>query len=113
MSANGDDHALSDVTNKVSNVQINNDAAKERVKEANWSTPEGFDYEKYNAGPRDKAAPASDFVQPEGEASSWAANAAKYEWKDDYGDVGPADDDLQKMLFGDEHKMEQGDNFSK
>lgn len=113
MSASGEDHALSDVTNKVSNVQINNEAAKERVKEANWSTPQGFDYEKYNAGPRDKAAPASESAEPEGEASSWAANAAKYEWNDEYGDVGPEHELLRKMLFGDEHKVEQGDKLSK
>ena len=113
MSASGDDHALSDVTNKVSNVQINNEAAKERVKEANWSAPQGFDYEKYNAGPRDKAAPASEPVDPEGEASSWAANAAKYEWNDEYGDVGPEHDLLREMLFGDEHKVVQGDELTK
>lgn len=112
MSASGDDHALSDVTNKVSNVQINNEAAKERVKEANWSIPQGFDYEKYNAGPRDKTAPAPETVEPEGEASSWAANAAKYEWNDEYGDIGPEHELLQKMLFGDEHQVQQGEKFS-
>lgn len=112
MSANGDDHALSDVTNKVSNVQIN-EAALERVKEANWSAPQGFDYAKYNAGPRDKTAPAPESGQPEEESSSWAANAAKYEWQDEYGDVGPEHKELRDILFGHPDKMQQGEELSK
>ena len=111
MSASGDDHALADVTNKISNVQVN-EAARERVKEANWGVQEGFNYAKYNAGPRDKTAPASESDQPQGNASSWFANAVKYEWNDDYGDIGPQHEALEKMLFGDPDKVEQGKKFS-
>ncbi len=100
-----DDRALSDVTNKVANVQVD-EALLHRVKEAKWATPQGFDYAKYNAGP-------SESDQPQGDHSNWAANAAKYEWKDDYGDIGPEHEVLEKMLFGDEHKVQQGDEFSK
>lgn len=112
MSANGDDRALSDVTNKVANVQIN-EAALDRVKDTKWGTPLGFDYAKYNAEPRDKTAPASESDQPQGDNSNWAAGAAKYEWNDDYGEVGPEHVELKHMLFGDEHKVEQGEEFSK
>ena len=112
MSHNGDDKVLSDVTNKLANVQLN-EAALVRVKEANWGTPQGYDYVKYSAGPHDKSVPALQPDQPDGDASSWAANAAKYEWNDDFGDVGPEDKDLEAILFGDEHKMEQGKEFSK
>lgn len=112
MSANGDDHALSDVTNKIGNVQVNG-AALDRVKEAKWGAPQGFNYTKYNAGPRDQTAPASEPDQPQEDASDWAANAAKYEWNDDYGDIGPDHKELENILFGDEHKMQQGEEFSK
>lgn len=105
-------NALADVTNKLAKAQVN-EAALERVKEANWGAPEGFDYVKYNAGPRDKTASASESDQLHGISSNWGANAAKYEWDDDFGDVGPEHDVLKQMLFGDEHKMEQGEEFSK
>ena len=112
MSANGDDHALADVTNKIINVQVNEEAL-ERVKEAHWGDRQEYDYEKYTEGPRDKTIPPSEIDQPQGNSSSWAANAAKYEWDDEYGDVGPEHEELRQMLFGDEHKMEQGEEFSK
>ena len=110
MSANGDDQVLADVTNKVSNVQVQEDA-RHRVKEANWGDRQEFDYAKYTAGPGDKV--ASDLGKSQADVPTWAANAAKYEWADEYGDVGPEHKDLEKILFGDEHKMEQGNKFSK
>ena len=113
MSSNGDDQALADVTNKVSNVQLNNEEAMHRVKEAKWGDRQGYDYAKYTAGPQDKTSTASITGQPQADTPDWAANAAKYEWAEEYGDIGPAHDELERMLFGDEHKMEQGDEFSK
>ncbi|KAL8846889.1 MAG: hypothetical protein Q9221_008055 [Calogaya cf. arnoldii] len=43
----------------------------------------------------------------------WAANATRYEWKDEYGDVGPEDPQLEQMLFQAEDKMEVGDQLAK
>ena len=111
MSFNGDHHALADVTNKVSNVKVD-EGIRDRVKEANWGDRQEYDYAKYTAGPREKTGSVpSD--QPQAETLTWAANAAKYEWLDDYGDVGPKHEELEKMLFGGEHKMVQGNEFSK
>ena len=112
MSANGDDHALAVITNKAANIQVN-EQALERVKEAKWGARQEYDYAKYTEGPRDKTAPASEGDTPQGNPPTWAANAAKYEWDDEYGDVGPEHDELKQMLFGDEHKMEQGQELSK
>ena len=112
MSTNGDDHALADLTNKMTNTQVN-EQALERVKEANWGVRQEYDYAKYTEGPRDRTAPGSDGDALHGNAPTWAANAAKYEWDDEYGDVGPEHDELKQMLFGDEHKMEQGQELSK
>ena len=112
MSANGDEQALAVVTNKVANVQVN-EQALERVKEANWGSRQEYDYSKYTEGPRDKTAPAPEGAALQGNLPSWAANAAKYEWDDEYGDVGPEHEELKQMLFGDEHKMQQGQELSK
>lgn len=112
MSANADDHALVDVTNKIANVQVN-EAALERVKEAKWGAPEGYDYTRYTTEPRDKTAPASEPDKPQADASTWAANAVRYVWDEEFGDVGPQHEELERILFGDEHKMEQGEEFSK
>ncbi|KAL8842083.1 MAG: hypothetical protein Q9170_000687 [Blastenia crenularia] len=47
------------------------------------------------------------------EVPTWAANARRYEWSDDYGDVGPADDELEKMLYHATDKVEVGAQFQK
>ena len=44
---------------------------------------------------------------------AWAANATRYEWSEEFGDVGPEDKDLEKMLFQAEDKMEVGDQLKK
>ena len=109
MSQNGE--ALADVTNKVSNLQVNEDAIK-RVRDAQWAEPQKFDYDTYNAGPRDagSAAPAAG-AEAGANAPSWASSAMKYEWSEEYGDVAPPHEALEKMLFHDENKMERGDLF--
>ncbi|KAL8804588.1 MAG: hypothetical protein Q9200_005770 [Gallowayella weberi] len=44
---------------------------------------------------------------------AWAANAARYEWSEEFGDVGPEDKELEKMLFQADEKMEAGDQLKK
>ncbi|PWY92862.1 DEAD/DEAH box RNA helicase [Aspergillus heteromorphus CBS 117.55] len=65
------------------------------AREKGWVAPEGYDYNKYTS-----VAPP---VQPEGEGDDalpeWAGKAAKYEWKDEFGDVGPQNTELEEMLF--------------
>lgn len=56
------------------------------IREKGWAAPEQYDYARYSA--------PNAIEHPE-----WASNAAKYEWKDEYGDVGPADPELEEMLF--------------
>ena len=109
MSENGE--PLADVTNKVSNLRVNEEAIK-RVRDAQWAEPQKFDYDTYNAGPRDagSAAPAAG-AEVEANAPSWASNAMKYEWSEEFGDIAPHHEALKKMLFHDENKMERGDLF--
>lgn len=58
-----------------------------------WTERQAFDYEVYTA-PRDPEAPKG---EPTGQ---WAASGPRYEWKEEYGDVAPADEKLERMLFG-------------
>jgi ATP-dependent RNA helicase DDX3X len=112
MSANGDDSTLADVTNKVNGLVVKEEA-KQRVKDAHWAEPQKFDYDTYNAKPKDQR-PAVPIEGAEDEdVPTWAANATKYEWAEAYGDVGPEHKDLERMLFGSEHQMKEGDQFSK
>ncbi|KAL8873133.1 MAG: hypothetical protein Q9174_001349 [Haloplaca sp. 1 TL-2023] len=46
------------------------------------------------------------------EAPSWAADAHRYEWSDDFGDVGPEDKELEQMLFHAEERMAVGDHLA-
>lgn len=48
-----------------------------------------------------------------GDVPEWAANARRYEWSDEYGDVGPSDEELERMLFRDSERVEAGDHFAK
>ncbi|KAL8941562.1 MAG: hypothetical protein Q9211_001778 [Gyalolechia sp. 1 TL-2023] len=43
----------------------------------------------------------------------WAADARRYEWSGEFGDVGPADEELERMLFKDDNKMEVGEHLEK
>ncbi|PYI02514.1 DEAD/DEAH box RNA helicase [Aspergillus sclerotiicarbonarius CBS 121057] len=70
------------------------------AREKGWTTPEQYDYEKYTAtvtplGPS----------QNDGDENlpAWAAQAAKYEWQDDYGDVGPENPALEEQLYRGEY----------
>ena len=100
----------------------------ERARAQGWVKPESYDYETYNAkvtGPGDakdgdasvdKAAAAEFSTGSSGptftsEIISWGANAAKYEWKDDYGDVAPRIPELEKLLFGDEFHQRTGNQL--
>lgn len=112
MSANGDDNALADVTNKVNGLVVNEEA-KQRVKDANWTQPQKYDYDAYAADSKDQRSVQHAEGIDDEDVPTWAANATKYEWSDDYGDVGPKQKALEKMLFGSDNQMRAGDQFHK
>ncbi|KAF2741328.1 putative DEAD/DEAH box RNA helicase [Polyplosphaeria fusca] len=70
------------------------------LKEAGWSNPVPFNYETVTGG---TAAP--DETRNE---AGWLANAAIYQWEDDYGDVGPRNDELERVLYHDADQMRAG-----
>lgn len=107
----GDNASLADVTNKMASTNVNarDEAAIGRVKEANWSAPEKFNYDSYNADSKEKR----EAVEAVQDVPAWAANAVKYEWSDEYGDVGPEFAELENILFGDVHQVKAGAQMNK
>ena len=71
-----------------------------------WVQPEAYDYAKYNMSGKEyeaqKAAAAenAELGPTLHSGETWAGSAPVYEWKGEYGDVGPRFPDIEKMLFG-------------
>ncbi|KAJ5970587.1 Helicase C-terminal [Penicillium vulpinum] len=61
------------------------ETAKQVAREKGWTDPVPFEYDEL-ANTKDHR--------------DWAGVAARYEWKDEYGDVGPAVPELEEQLFG-------------
>ncbi|KAI9740077.1 MAG: hypothetical protein M1818_004828 [Claussenomyces sp. TS43310] len=77
---------------------------------AGWVVKQAYDYTSYNKTPKElsEEAASSGIVRP-----GWAANAAKYEWEDEYGDIGPVVPELEATLFGSEHHVRHGIDFAR
>jgi ATP-dependent RNA helicase DDX3X len=87
------------------------------AREKGWAIPQEYDYKTYNSTEKEKPKPAEPVEIAEGEENAkgaegtkeaviaepeWASGAAKYEWSDEYGDIGPPNPELEKMLFHNE-----------
>ncbi|KAI9800735.1 MAG: hypothetical protein M1833_003151 [Piccolia ochrophora] len=98
--------ALTDITNTAGNTNaaVGEGSAQRKV-QPGWVAPTPYNYSAYTTGEGKEADAA--FAAGEG----WAAGAAKYEWSDEFGDVGPANSDLEKELFGREFQMTAGEMF--
>lgn len=86
--------------------------------EHGWVTPQSYDYATYGKSNKElsdaKAAfesAAADY-QAGGIHQDWAGNAVVYEWKDEFGDVGPRFPDIESQLFGDDNHVKSGIKFS-
>jgi ATP-dependent RNA helicase DDX3X len=89
-------------------------AAAAVAREKGWVEPEKYDYAKYNAPPVRPVAEGAPTEVPAFESDLvWASDARKYEWKEEYGDVGPEDKDLEQQLFRGEFINRAGVKFEK
>lgn len=78
------------------------DAVKAQLaREKGWVEQQNFDYEAI--------APPQEEVNEQG----WMSRARKYEWRDEYGNVGPPDPELEAELFGSELRVKKGVEFNK
>jgi hypothetical protein len=78
------------------------EAAANRAREHNWATPQAYDYSAYGRDEND---------ENDRQQKNWASTAVKYEWKDEYGDVPPRNEELEKELFQSVWNMTQGENM--
>lgn len=102
MASDAGAQVLGDVTNTMRDATLNenmNQEAAQKARAHGWIEPSNYDYE----------ALASTKVEP----STWASNAQKYEWKDEYGDVGPEDEKLEEYLFKNQHIVRKGAKMEK
>ena len=88
----------------------------QKAQELGWAKPTKYDYEAYNN--RDTSAPGGvggfDSTSHQAQTSdlvTWGANAAKYEWNDTYGDVGPKVPELEEILFNDNFTNRKGEHI--
>ena len=92
----------------------NPDAAANEAaaREHGWSKPVSYNYGMY-AAPFNPPRQGVEGEPSEGTAEAtearprftedvpeWGAKSARYEWKEEYGDVGPAFKELEDMLYG-------------
>ena len=85
-------------------VSFLNEEAARAARDHGWTAPQQYDYASYNATGDDLRAAQADLP-------AWAHNAEKYEWKEEYGDVGPRNEALEKQLFRNELLNRAGIKF--
>lgn len=113
MSATEVTNGVSNITNGVAKVNVKDESDVQRVRDAGWVEPLKYDYDTYNAGPTTKEERDAAAAEGTQDLPAWAANAAKYEWSDEYGDVAPAFKILEDELFNNEHINRTGLEFAK
>lgn len=123
--ASADKDATGDVTDAMASANILDLETAQRARDAGWVERETYNYAAYNAAPNAAPNAASNSAfnaggTKGGEATeqtqdvpSWASNSARYEWSDEYGDVGPPHPELEKHLFKNEFLNRTGLKFNK
>ncbi|GAB1213842.1 hypothetical protein ATERTT37_002995 [Aspergillus terreus] len=109
------DTFVTDMGSALKDVPVNHNnrdpAAANAAREKGWVEPEQYDYAKYTAGPPLPKIEEEGSFEAAGEPQDvpeWAHKAAKYEWKDEYGDVGPEIPELEEELFRSDFINRQG-----
>ncbi|KAF2757596.1 DEAD-box protein [Pseudovirgaria hyperparasitica] len=81
-----------------------------KVKEHGWVERTAYDYKKFSD---DRETREAEVVDEAGqpaliEGADWLSSAMRYEWDDEYGDVGPKIPRLEEELFGKTFRQETG-----
>ena len=98
--------ALGDVTNNPSVPRADGEDPN-LAAEKGWAPPSAYKYDEYNAAGKQ----AEEIVAASEEG--WASNSARYEWNDEFGDVGPAVPELEKQLYRHEFTNRKGIKYDK
>lgn len=111
MSWSDERDGLADVTNTMAKTSVRDVKEVARLRDLGWAEPEKYDYDTYNAGPKPREERVA--MEEDKKLPAWAANAQKYEWSDEYGDIGPRHEILENMLFRGEYINRTGIAFDK
>ncbi|ETN38149.1 uncharacterized protein HMPREF1541_07773 [Cyphellophora europaea CBS 101466] len=106
--------ALPQVTNGTkagANGPIKDQQAFDKAREQGWVAPEAYNYDTSANKVANNIADSQPTPGEQYNAPKWAHEAAKYEWRDEYGDVGPKFKELEDQLFHGQHIMRKGDNY--
>ena len=75
--------------------------------------PEEFTSKARDAGWNEKTAfNYAEFERLGGDSADYHASSKVYEWQDDFGDVAPEIPELERILFGGEFQMRQGEHIN-
>lgn len=104
--------ALPEATN--GNAPGPNVLSADQLREKGWVEPKSYDYDAAMAShSKVTGTTAGEPASGSGgeDQPGWAHNAAKYEWQDDFGDVGPRVPELELQLFQDQNLTRRGGKF--
>ncbi|KAJ9641646.1 hypothetical protein H2204_002708 [Knufia peltigerae] len=88
----------------------------QRMRDLGWVEPQSFDYAAsapttvLHANEPQNEENGGD-IRSKHQASTWAHDAAKYEWNAEYGDVGPRNEKLEAELFRADYLNRAGEKF--
>lgn len=84
-----------------------------QAREAGWVAPQAYNYDAAMAKHGDAAPPSSIEQVDIEDMPDWMHKAVKYEWKEEYGDVGPEVPGLEAQLFRGDARTRTGQFLDK
>lgn len=102
--------ALTEASNGTHAGPPRDEAKAQLAREKGWVEQQNFDYSA-TIPPQEQVTdnPLSTGTEVQG----WMSRARKYEWQEEYGDLGPEIPELEAELFGSELRLKKGVDFNK
>lgn len=89
---------------------LNAEESAALVKEKGWAERQAYDYKKFSNDRSTREAEAGDTAEEAQPVyqDNWLSSAVRYEWDDEFGEVGPEIPKLEEQLFKDQFRQEKG-----
>lgn len=92
---------------------VRDEAKYQLARDAGWVQPQAYNYEAAMAKPGDVAQTSIVEQVDLEDMPGWMHSAMKYEWQEDYGDVGPEVPELEAQLFRNDSRTRTGQFLDK
>lgn len=102
-------NALTEASNATGPVR--DELKYQQARDAGWIAPQAYSYESAKTGGQG-AADTAETIETIG-VPVWAHQAVKYEWQEEYGDVGPEVSELEAQLFKGDTRTRIGQHLEK